>query len=103
MTRDQVSDIFSAALIQKIFTAQPGAVVFGPGSAGGGFIVARVSGVAHPPLAPTDPRYRQGLQQLSSQIAQDIVDGLAKSERAKLGVTINQKLLNQAVGGEGGS
>jgi peptidyl-prolyl cis-trans isomerase D len=103
MTREQVSDIFSAVLIQKIFSARPGAIVTGPGSAGGGFIIARVSGVAHRPLSPADPRYRAGLQQLSSQIAQDIVDGLAKAERAKLNVKINDKLLNQAVGGEGGS
>ena len=101
MARGQVQSAFSAPLVEKIFASPPTAVVVGPGGIGGGFVVARVSGVFHPPLLPTDRRYQAGVQQLSGQAAQDVVASLAKDERSKLHVSVNQKLVNQAVGGEG--
>ncbi|HWA90335.1 MAG TPA: SurA N-terminal domain-containing protein [Rhizomicrobium sp.] len=103
MPRSTTSPIFSAPLTMKIFAAPGGSVVFGAGGVQGGFIVARVSGITHPPMPPTDPRYRAGLQQISQQVGEDITDGLAKAQRAKMNVKVNQKLLNQAVGGESGS
>jgi peptidyl-prolyl cis-trans isomerase D len=101
MQRDTASDIFSAPLMQRIFAAPGGAIVVGAGGVHGGFVIARISGITHPPIPPTDPRFRQFSQQLAQQVGADIVDGLAKAQRAKMNVQINQKNVNQAVGAEG--
>ena len=73
----------------------------GPALTGSGFIVARVTGILHPTLAADEPGYQQGLNELSSAIASDITVSLANAARTKQGVKINQKLVDQAVGGEG--
>lgn len=101
LNREKPPEMFSAQLLQAIFEAKPGSAVYGPATAPGSFVIARVSGIAHPALSPIDPRYRQGIQQLGRQIADDITSSLAKAERAKMKVKINQPLLNRAVGGEG--
>lgn len=102
LNREKPPAVFSAALLDKIFAARPGAAVYGPAGGAGGMIVARVSGVVHPELSPMDQRYQQGIRQLGQQMGEDVVSSLAQAQRAKMGVQVNQKLLNQALGaGEG--
>ncbi len=92
---------FSPALVTNLFSVGYGGTVAGPALTGGGFIVARVTGILHPTLTPDQPGYQQGLNELSGTIASDITASLANAARAKQGVKINQKLVDQAVGGEG--
>ena len=104
LERDKPNESFSAALIAKLFQVPPHGIVYGPTAHRDGFIVARVTGVAHPPLPEASPGFRRGMQVLAGQIADDIALALAQDARAKQGVKVNQKLFDQAVGnGESGS
>jgi peptidyl-prolyl cis-trans isomerase D len=90
----QTSDaIFSAALVQQLFDAKPGAVVSAPQGTSGNFIIARVTGIAHPRLNPNDRGFIGGAAQLSSQVAGDFTNALANAARARQGVKVNQKLV----------
>lgn len=103
LSRDAGNDIFSQAVIDKLFSVPANAVVSGPLAKGDGYIIARVSGVYHPPLSPSDRAYRIGIRQLSGQIAGDITMSTAMEARDRQKVTINQKNVDQAVGGGEGS
>jgi peptidyl-prolyl cis-trans isomerase D len=103
ITRDKADDIFSPALVKEIFSVPPGGVVYGPMARGGNYIVARVTGVAHPPLPQTSPGFQQGMRQLSEQLAQDVTLSLAKAARDKQGVTINKAMIDRIMGGDNGS
>ena len=46
---------------------------------------------------------QRGFQQIAAQFQEDMILALAKAARDKQGVKINQKLVDQTIGGEGGS
>ncbi len=81
--------------------ATPNGVVSGPTDKGDAYIIARVTGIFHPPLPTNSRGYRNGLAELASQVGQDLSAGLAENEKSKEKVVINQKLLDQALGGGG--
>ena len=85
--------MFSAALVQRLFDAKPGAILSGPQGTSGNYIIARVSGIAHPPLNPQERGFVGGAAQLSSQIANDFTNAMANAARTRQGVKVNQKLL----------
>lgn len=89
------------ALVRQIFSAPPGDVVYGP-SAKGGYLVARVTGVLHPPrLPPTDSRLRRFAAQLGQQFAGDMQYSIAEAAKAHEGVTVNRPMVDRVTGGEG--
>lgn len=101
LSRAKGNDTFSPALLERIFGAMPNGVVSGPTDKGDAYIIARVSGIFHPPLPTNSRGYRNGLAELASQVGQDLSGGLAENEKSKEKVVINQKLLDQALGGGG--
>jgi len=101
LSRQRGNENFSPVLLEKIFSVPGGGVVSGPTAKGDGYVVARVTGVMHPPIPTTSPGYRQGLGQLANQMGEDLTVTLANDEKAREKVTINQKLLDQALGGGG--
>ncbi len=103
ITRDKTDDTFSAPLVKEIFSVPPGGIAYGPMVKGGNYIVARVTGVLHPPLPPTSPGFRQGIRELSGQVAEDIVLSLAKAARDTHGVTINKAMVDRITGSDNGS
>jgi peptidyl-prolyl cis-trans isomerase D len=104
LERDRPTDAFSAPLVAKLFQVPPHGVVYGPTAHHDGFIVARVTGVEHPPLPEASPGFQRGIRALAGQIAEDITVALAQDARDRQGVKINRKLFDQAVGnGESGS
>jgi peptidyl-prolyl cis-trans isomerase D len=84
--------------VQRLFDAKPGGIVSGPQGASGSFIIARVTGIAHPRLNPNDRGFAGGVAQLSAQVAGDFTNALANAARAHQGVKVNQKLLASLVG-----
>jgi hypothetical protein len=74
--------------------------VYGPAT-GGGYVIARVSGIAHIPPKQNDLEFLRGVRQLSGQIASDFTISLAKAEQEREGVTINQKLVDSTIGNSG--
>ncbi len=99
LSRQRGNDNFSPALMEKIFSVPGGGVVSGPTAKGDGYVIARVTGVMHPPIPKTSPGYRQGLGQLANQMGEDLTVALANDEKVREKVTTNQKLLDQALGG----
>lgn len=103
LSRNTNDTMFSAAFTQKLFAAAPGGVEFGPQGASGNFIIARVTGISHPPANnPADPQYAAGARQLADSVAGDFAISLANAARAQQGVTVNMQLVN-SVTGAGGS
>jgi peptidyl-prolyl cis-trans isomerase D len=83
-------------LVARLFQSQPGAVVEAPQGTGGNYIIARLTGIAHPPT-PADA----GLalrRQVSEQAAADFAVSFANAARTRQGAKVNEKLLQQATG-----
>jgi len=100
LTRGTENGTLNKALVTSLFNAPPGGVVSGPMS-GGGYVIARVTGILHPSPAENDPGYLRGVRQLSGEIASDFSTSLSKAEQARAGVSINQKLLDTTIGNSG--
>lgn len=99
LSRGLKTDEFPVALMGKIFDAKPGTAVYGKATKGGAYIVARITGVAHPPASLTaDPRYNQFISQIGSQVANDIPNLFATAARKRQGVSINQKMVDAVTG-----
>jgi len=99
LSRNTNDTMFSAPIVARLFSAAPGAVISGPQGLAGNYIIARVTGIAHPPLNPNDPNFAGGMQRLSATVAGDLSVALANAARARQGVKVNQKLVDSATGG----
>jgi peptidyl-prolyl cis-trans isomerase D len=99
LTRATNDTMFSVDLVTKLFNAPPGGVVWGAQGMAGNYIVARVTGIAHPRLNPADPAFRAGAARLSQTVAGDFSIAFANAARARQGVKVNQKLVQSVLGG----
>jgi peptidyl-prolyl cis-trans isomerase D len=100
LTRGTDTPVFGKALILSLFNAAPGATVSGP-TPGGGYVIARITGIHHPAPPSDNLGYLKGVRQLSTEIASDFTTTLAKAEQAHEGLTINHKLFDSTVGNSG--
>ena len=89
---------FSLPMLLEIFKAKPGTVVFGPNEKGDGYVIAKITGVVHPPLPTFDPRYAKFQQIMSTRAGEDIADTFATAAKQQQGVTLNPKAIAQAQG-----
>jgi peptidyl-prolyl cis-trans isomerase D len=101
LKRQTDEGLFKANVVTAIFAAKPGGAVSAP-IEGGGIMIARVTGIAHPPPTPGDMQFLQGAQEISRSIGSDLLRLLAKAVQAKQGFTVNQRLIDQTVSGSGG-
>ncbi|HEX3674764.1 MAG TPA: SurA N-terminal domain-containing protein [Rhizomicrobium sp.] len=99
--RDKASGDLPVELVTKIFSTPPGSAVSGQSAKGDTYIVARVTGVMHPPPPMGDPNYLRFINEVSAGTADDIAQTVAQAERDKQGVTVNQKQVDQATGSGG--
>jgi peptidyl-prolyl cis-trans isomerase D len=99
LQRNANDTTFSAALIARLFEVAPNTVVQAPQGTGGNYIIARVTGIAHPQTASTKQLYAAGRGQISQQAAVDFSAALANASRLQQGVKVNEKMLQQATGG----
>ena len=101
LAREQPSTVMSPDLMTKVFSVPGGKTVSGTAADGKSYIVARVTGVFHPPMVPGDPQLIAFAQRLGQQISGDIQYGMGQAARAQQGVTINQSQVDHVLGGEG--
>ncbi|HTW34916.1 MAG TPA: SurA N-terminal domain-containing protein [Rhizomicrobium sp.] len=101
LMRDQPTAVMSADFLAKVFSVPGGQTVSGTAADGKSYMVARVTGVFHPPIVAGDPQLIAFAQGLGRQISADIQAGMGKAARAAQGVTINQSQVDRVVGGEG--
>jgi peptidyl-prolyl cis-trans isomerase D len=97
--RDTNDTTFNAALTGKLFNATAGGVEFGPQGTSGNYIIARITGIAHPKLNPRDQGFMGGAMRFSQSVAGDFSIALANAARARQGVKVNQKLVQSVTGG----
>ncbi|HEX4301839.1 MAG TPA: SurA N-terminal domain-containing protein [Rhizomicrobium sp.] len=100
LTRGTEIPTFNKPVVAAIFAAPPGGAIF-QATGDGGYIIARVSGVQHPPPPEGDISYLRGVSQLSGEIASDITISLAKAQQQEDRTTVNQKLVDSTVGNSG--
>lgn len=101
LSRDTAAPALPEDLVAKIFENPAGRAVSGTSANGDSAVVARITGVVHPPLPLGDPRYQQFIQILANEESKDIEQSMAAAARAKQGVSINQQQVDRIVGGEG--
>ena len=61
-------------------------------------IVARVTGVVHPPANEGGFMYQRFAGSVGSEAANDFEDSLAKAARQRLGVSVNQQQVERVTG-----
>jgi peptidyl-prolyl cis-trans isomerase D len=94
------SEVFSSQLVAALYQATPGQAVVGP-KTGGEYVVARLTGISHPPLPENSPYFHAVLREMSTSVAGGITESFVAEQRARQGVTYNTKLLNSVIGSEG--
>lgn len=90
---------FSNALVTRLFAMAPLGIASGPQGSGGNYIIAQVTGIAHPAVASDE--YKTAAAQLGASVGGDLTVSLANAARATQGVKVNQKLVDQVVNGGG--
>lgn len=100
LTRRTTNDVLSPQLVAALFKAKPGQAVFAPKTSGGDYVVARVTGILHPPIPESSPDYKAAVAQLSQSVAGAISESFVSEQRAKQGVKYNTKLMNSVIGSE---
>lgn len=96
ISRQEQNPSLSPMVVSRIFAATPGTSIAAPD--GDGFIIARVTGVVHPPMPMDDPMARRFSGAIAEQAGNDAAEGLAGAWRDRLGVKINQALVDRAAG-----
>jgi peptidyl-prolyl cis-trans isomerase D len=89
---------FSNNMLDKIFSVPAGQAVAGP-TKDGSYMIARITGVLHPPAALlTGARLRQFARSIAKQAGSDLVAGMTQAARDKEGVSVNQQLVDRLTG-----
>ena len=86
-----------ALFVAKLFQIMPGTAIAGP-APNGSYIVARVTGVYHPPIPMGSLEFLQGSMQISKQADSDFDETLAQAARNKVGVSVNQANADRVTG-----
>ncbi len=97
LTRNAKTAGLPASLVRDMFDSPPGKFV--SAQAGGSLYIAQVTGVSQPANPMANPEFFQLATTLSNAAADDIDAIFAIAARKKLGVTINQKQVDQVTGG----
>lgn len=98
MERRAVPQGLTKEVVAKLFDAPPGSVISAPTAGGDGVIIARVTGVAHPPANSVDFMYQRFAESVGGEAASDFEDSLAMAARQRLGVSVNQQQVERVTG-----
>lgn len=93
LQRNTNDTMFSADMVTRLFAAPPGGVEFGVQGLSGNYMIARVTGISHPPVNPADPSFQPVAMRFGQQVAQDFSLNAANAARTRQGVKVNQKVL----------
>jgi peptidyl-prolyl cis-trans isomerase D len=93
-------DTFGQDLVRAIFQAGPGKAAVGPRAKGGGYVVARVTGIVHPAISEKDPRFLMAARQLGAQAGGSISESYVAEQRDEQKVVYNRKNIDSVQGGE---
>jgi peptidyl-prolyl cis-trans isomerase D len=99
LARDAQSTTLPPRLVHSLFDAAPGKIVSAPAASGDGIMIARITGIEHPPAPLSKPYFQRFLGSLNGQSESDFDSTLAMAARARAGLTINQSQLDRVTGG----
>jgi peptidyl-prolyl cis-trans isomerase D len=99
LSRNAPTPTLTPEAVAKLFDSPPGAVFYAPTKNGDGVVIARITGIAHPPRDAADFTYERFARNMSSEAAGDFDSALAVAAREKLGVTLNQSQVEHVTGG----
>ena len=97
LSRDTNDADFPLALVTKLFEARPNGITYAP--QGEGYVIAQLTGIAHPKPQPGDKDFLAQAQQFSGGAAGDIASTLFTSQRMSQRTAVNQQNLNAIIGG----
>ena len=98
LSRTVNDTMFNAAMAEKLFSAGPGGVAFGPQGLSGNYVIARITGISHPMYSPQDPNFQGGIARFSQSVAQDFTIALAGAARERQKVRVNQQAVASLTG-----
>jgi len=98
LSRNTNDTMFSADMVARLFAAAPGDVEYGVQGLSGNYMIARLTGISHPPVNQADPNFQPIAVRFSQQVAQDFSLDAANAGRVRQGVKVNQKLLASVTG-----
>jgi len=93
-------DTFSPALIGQIFTAKPGQTVLGPKGKSGDYVLARITGIVHPPMPEKGPGNAAITRELSGGIGGTVTESYVAQQKAEQVVSYNRPNIDKAAGSE---
>ena len=96
--RETNDTMFNAAMVAKLFNAPPGGVDFGPQGLSGNYVIARITGIAHPAQNPRNQDYMGGVMRFTQSVAGDFSIAMANAARIRQNVKVNQKLVQSVTG-----
>lgn len=89
---------FSPEVVQTLFEAKPNQTVSGPRAQGGGYVIAKITGIVHPQLPEKSPQFQMAQRQLSAQAAATLTESYTAQQRDAQKVTYNKKVIDSVTG-----
>jgi peptidyl-prolyl cis-trans isomerase D len=99
LRRTDESEILSPKLIEDLFRARPQSLMVGDSAQAGKFVIATVLRIDRPSAADLAQGVQAVGQQVDRAMAQNLAQTYINAARARLGVKINQRMLDQATSG----
>jgi peptidyl-prolyl cis-trans isomerase D len=93
--RQAQNDTFSRIAVTKLFAAPEGGFTWGPVGVGDSILLMQVRDVRSPQTDETSGSYEQAKAALADSMGADLLQTLVMGYQQKLGVTVNQGLLQQ--------
>lgn len=93
-------DAFSSTVVESLFKVGPNQAAFGPKAKGGGYVIARVTAIAHPQLPEKSPQFLAISQQLASRVGATLGESYVAQQRADQKVVYNKKNIDSVEGTE---
>lgn len=100
MQQGFTDDTFSSAVVANLFKVGPNKVAFGPKATGGGYVVARITGIVHPKINEKSPEFVAITRQLAVRVASSLTESYVAQLRDDQKVTLNKKMIDSVTGTE---
>ena len=92
------SDTFSRVAVTRLFATPKGGFTYGPVMVGDSMLVMQVKDIHKPELAADSDEYKKLKADIKDSIASDMIGSMVAGLQQKLGVSVNQLMVEQVTG-----
>ena len=92
------SDTFSRIAVTRLFATPKGRFTYGPVMVGDSMLVMQVKDIHKPQLAADSDEYKKLKADIKDSIASDMIGTMVAGLQEKMGVSVNQRLVQQVTG-----